>query len=111
MGVKGTDRQSGLAAVEAVLIAAIIVIIAGTGWYVFKARDSANKNLTSAADASQGSGSTASGSGNAAAADSDQNLQNDLDAINSAQNTASQDASSANSAVNDQNSEISVPTN
>jgi hypothetical protein len=47
--------QKGFAALEGLLILVIIVIIAGTGWYVWHSKSQADKNLNAAVNSSQSS--------------------------------------------------------
>ena len=103
-------KQKGMAALETVLILVIVAILAFTGWYVYKARKNSDKNLSNATSASQTARQTPAATTPAGATDN-QSLQSDLNGINSAQSQASQDNNSAGAAVNDQQSEISVPTN
>lgn len=104
-------NQKGVAAVETVLILVIVAILAGTGWYVYKARKNSDKNLSNATSASQSQTASQTPATTPPSATDNQSLQSDLDSINSAQSQASQDNNSAGAAVNDQQSEISVPTN
>jgi cytoskeletal protein RodZ len=49
-----SKNQDGFAHIEKLLLAVIVLMIAGVGWYVFRAQSQANKNLNSA-DASANS--------------------------------------------------------
>lgn len=48
-------KQYGIAQLETVLIAIVVIVIAATGWYVWKINDSGNKSLDSANKVVQGS--------------------------------------------------------
>lgn len=104
--------QKGMAGLESLLILVIVGILAFTGWYVYKARQNSNKNLNNAASIGQTVPATYSKQSTTLSSGSDnQSLQGDLSSINTSQSQASQDYSSSSSAVNDQQNEISVPTN
>ena len=98
--------------IEALLVIVIIGILAFTGWYVVKAKNNSNKSLNSATSASQNTPATSSTASTQLPSGSDnQSLQSDLSSIDTSQNQAASDNSSAGTALNDQQNEISVPTN
>jgi len=108
------NNQKGMAGIESLLIVVIIAIIGLTGWYVYKTRQNSDKTLNSAATTSQAAtkteASTATPPAQLSAGSDNSSLQSDLSNINSSQSQAGSDSSAANAAVNDQQNEISVPT-
>lgn len=108
-----SKNQNGMALVESVLILVIVAILAFTGWYVYHARQNSNKNLSSAASTGQTESQTpgAANSTTLSSGTDNSSLQSDLNSIGASQNQAAGDSNSANGAVNDQQNEISVPTN
>lgn len=91
--------------IEALLIIIILAIIAGTGWYVWHAKHNADDSLKNANANNQTTPNTPTKSTTDAA------LNQDLNGINSSLNQGSKDQVDAASGLNDQNSEITIPTN
>ncbi len=99
--------SSGFSPVEAILVLVIVGLIGYVGWYVAHAKHAADKTLNTAASTTAGASTKpalATGTDNSS-------LDSNLNAIGSSLNTSSSDSAASNSAVNDQSSEITVPTN
>ncbi len=111
-------KENGFSPIETILVLVIVGMVSFIGWYVYHARNNANKDLNSAASTSQ-SLTPASKEASSAAANAaittkgsdDASLSSDLNSANSSQDQASQDSTAAAGAVNDSQSQISVPTN
>ena len=96
-------------AVMGILIIVLVVAIGAGSWFVMHRHHSttastAHTAATTSAPASSTTTPLTAGTDNAS-------LQTDLTNINSTMQQSSQDSTSANSAINDQQNEISVPTN
>lgn len=99
---RSLKTQRGFAAIEAVLLVVIVAIIAFIGWYVYHVKHTTDKLLTPTSSTSAKStdnGTDTSG------------LQSDLNSINNSLKQTSNDSVSADNALNDQQSQINVPTN
>jgi uncharacterized protein (UPF0333 family) len=51
--MKKTQIQAGFAAIQTLLIAVILVMVGGVGWYVWRTSDQANKNMENAESTAQ----------------------------------------------------------
>lgn len=108
-----TKQQRQAGSIEIILIGVIVLIIAFVGWFVWHAKQNADKTLSSA-NASANSATVAkpktSKTVTQSTAGSDNNsLQQDLNTINSQNSQSDQDLNSANSGLNDQSTFTSVP--
>lgn len=99
------------AIVESLLIIVVVGILGFTVWYVYHARQNSDKNLSNAAVSGQSTPVKPGASTPAMSSGTDnQSLQSDLNSVDSSQNQASQDNNSSGAAINDQQNEVSVPT-
>jgi cytoskeletal protein RodZ len=98
---KRKGNTAGFAVAETVLVLAIIAIIGFVVWFVVRAKHNTDKNLNTANSSQTTSGKT-SGS-------DDQNLQNDLSGINSANNQTTKDLNTTNTGLNDNSTFTSLP--
>jgi prepilin-type N-terminal cleavage/methylation domain-containing protein len=102
--------QSGFSFVEIILVIVIIVLIAGVGWYAYhrrhehKATVITNPTATKTTTMNPNLQPLSSGTDN-------QSLSSDLTNIQGSMNQDNQNLNSSNAAVNDQQNEITVPTN
>ncbi|GEM_PF-1712985 len=123
MTVHTKRDESGFAAIEGVLIVVIIGIIGFAGWFVVHAKHNATTALNNAAASAQTTTASSKLANTTAAktvtpvattpaANTDNgSLDTDLNSINGSQTQESQDMSSTNTGLNDQQSKITVPTN
>lgn len=100
--------QQGFTIVEIIIVVVVLVALGLTGWLVHKKHSdkasSSSKDANSTVVNSQSTSAVRAGTDN-------RSLQNDLTGITNSQNTAAQDGNQLNNALNDQQNEISVPTN
>jgi hypothetical protein len=106
-------NSSGFAAIEAVLVVVVLAIAGGTGLYVYHTKHASDKLLNAAASESadattpktkKATSVPTTGSDNAS-------LQTALNGVNSSITQSNQDGTNDNSALNDSQQEVTVPTN
>ena len=94
-------NQAGFTAVAGAAVIVVLVLIGFTAWRIHdKHHTNTAANNTGSTAATTPSTTTDNGS-----------LKTDLNGINSSLNTENQDNSTAGTALNDQQNEITVPTN
>lgn len=111
---KHEDASAGFAIIELVLVLVMLGIVGFAGWYVVRAKHNANVALTNASNSTQAKpivSTTAPAATLSTAGTDNASLNSDLSSVNASQQQESSSAASANSGLNDQSSEISVPTN
>jgi uncharacterized protein HemX len=111
MSATSTRNQSGSTVLHVLLIVVVLAIIGFVGWRVMERHKNQTTlaTVTSAKTLSASSGTPQSTT--LSPGTDNTSLNNDLNSINSSMNQSTQDASSASSAINDQQNEIVVPTN
>lgn len=110
MRTRIAKTQTGNAAVY-ILLGITVAVVTGVGWGVAIHHNSSNKAKASIQNPAAGS-TVKTGNGSALGSSTDNNsLNNDLGGINASLSQEAQDANSAAAGINDQQSEITVPTN
>jgi uncharacterized protein (UPF0333 family) len=110
--IKVIRNNKGFAGVEALLIVVIVAVVAGTGFYVFHAKHTSDKVLSAANhETAANAPAAAKATTSTTATSSDPTLTSDMNNVNASLNQSNQDAANSNSALNDSQSEVTVPTN